>query len=248
MVAPTPVNAYLDAATTVKAGVFLMARVLLANPVLPPTMPAIMLAAAVFSMSVALFFYFFQDDLKRLLAYSTMAHLGYVLVGVGLGAYGVSLGFQGAALHIITHGASKALLFFCAGAIAYATGVRSISRLSGLGSRMPLTATAFFIGLAAVTGIPPFACFWSKFYLFSAALQLGGWAGGLLLAFLLLESMISFGFLLWVGGRIFLGEPSPAAAEAREVPFAMRAGLVLSILFCLAAPFVGMAFTHLIVR
>ena len=132
---------------------------------------------ALLTIFVALSFYFVQDDLKRLLAYSTIAHLGYVLLGIAVGGLGSTIGFRGGVLHIICHGYSKATLFFCAGAIAYVTGTRSISALRGLGRSMPLTATAFFIGLLSVTGVPPLACFWSKFMILSGAVRLHGAIG-----------------------------------------------------------------------
>ena len=132
MEAPTPISAYLHAAAMVKAGVFLMARSVSSGWAMPTELGMVMGAMAVVTLFIALSYYFVQDDLKRLLAYSTIAHLGYVLLGISLGALGSTVGFRGGVLHIICHGFSKATLFLCVGAIAYVTGSRSISALGGL--------------------------------------------------------------------------------------------------------------------
>jgi len=143
-------------------------------------------------------------------------------------------------LHIICHGYSKATLFFCAGVIAYVTGTRSISALRGLGKSLPLTATAFFIGLLAVTGVPPLACFWSKFMILSGAMRLHGPIGPVIVAFVLCETLISFGWMLYIAQKIFLGTPLVATEVPADPPWAMNVTLVLLMLGCVAAPWVGM--------
>jgi hydrogenase-4 component D len=239
MEAPTPVSAYLHAAAMVKAGVYLMVRTAHAGSV-PPALASSLLAAALVTLLVALASYFLQDDLKRLLAYSTIAHLAYVLLGAALGALGSALAYKAALLHIACHAFSKATLFLCAGAIAYVTGSRSISALGGLGRSMPLTATAFFVGVLAVSGIPPFACFWSKFMLLAGAVQLPGTTGPLLVALLLLESLVSFGWLLHVGQKVFFGAPTPVACVNSDPPWPMSATLVVLMLGCLLVPLVAL--------
>ncbi len=211
MEAPTPISAYLHAAAMVKAGVYLMARTATSGWAIPPKIALLMAGMALLTIFVALSFYFVQDDLKRLLAYSTIAHLGYVLLGIAIGGLGSTLGFRGAVLHIICHGYSKATLFFCAGSIAYVTGTRKISALRGLGKTLPLTATAFFIGLLSVTGVPPLACFWSKFMILSGAIRLSGPIGPLIVVFILCETLVSFGWMLYIAQKIFLGAPLVAA-------------------------------------
>jgi hydrogenase-4 component D len=246
MAAPTPVSAYLHAAAMVKAGVYLMARAASSGWAMPHGLAIVLAVLAVATMFVALSYYFVQDDLKRLLAYSTIAHLGYVLVGVALGAMGITVGFQGGVLHIICHGFGKATLFLCAGAVAYVTGTRSISALGGLARTMPLTAAAFFVGVLAVTGIPPFASFWSKFMLLAGALELPGLAGPILLVLLLVESFTAFAWMLYVGQRVFLGVTTPAAAVHSDPPLSMSITLVVLMIGCLLAPAVGLPLVELI--
>ncbi len=248
MEAPTPVSAYLHAAAMVKAGVFLMARAVSSGWAMPPRLAMLLGAMAVVTMFLALSYYFVQDDLKRLLAYSTIAHLGYVLLGVALGALGSTTGFRAGVLHIACHSFSKATLFLCAGAIAYITGSRSISALGGLARSMPLTAVAFFVGVLSVTGVPPFACFWSKFMLLAAAIKLGGALGPVLLGLVLVESLISFGWMLRVGQKVFLGPVTPVAAVNSDPPWPMSATLVFLMIGCLAIPAVGIPLVQLIGR
>ncbi len=239
MEAPTPISAYLHAAAMVKAGVYLMARTVSSGWTMSPQISWLMAGMALLTIFVALSFYFVQDDLKRLLAYSTIAHLGYVMLGIAIGALGAPLGYRGGVLHILCHGYSKATLFFCVGAIAYATGTRKISALRGLGRTMPLTATAFFVGLLSVTGVPPFACFWSKFMILAGAMQLRGAAGPAILTLVLCETLISFGWLLYIAQKVFLGATSEAAAVKSDPPWPMRVTLVALMIGCLAAPLVG---------
>jgi hydrogenase-4 component D len=240
MEAPTPVSAYLHAAAMVKAGVYLMARTIGAGWALPPEIVLLMAIMALLTTFAALSFYFVQDDLKRLLAYSTIAHLGYVLLGIAVGGLGSPTGFRGGVLHIVCHGFSKATLFFCVGAVAYITGSRSISAIRGLGRSMPLTATAFFTGILSVTGVPPLACFWSKFMILSGAMRLHGAIGPIIVALILCETLVSFAWMLYVAQKVFLGAPSPVAQVNSDPPWPMSATLVILMLGCLAAPMIGL--------
>jgi len=236
MEAPSPVSAYLHGAAMVNAGVFLIARVLFSGFHVSTNLGLLMVIMALLTMFMALLAYFRQDDLKRLLAYSTIVHLGYIFLGLSLGATGSVAGYQGAVLHILCHGVGKATLFLCAGAIAFSTGTRSISQVRGLATRWPLLGLAYLVGVLAVTGIPPFAGFWSKFLIFVGALQSP--AGWLVLVLLVLESVISFGWLLWVGQKIFLGEPSEVVLAAEDPPV-MSGVLIAGMALCLLIPLVG---------
>ena len=244
MAAPTPISAYLHAAAMVKAGVFLTARLLTAGWALPAGMGLLISIAALVTMFVALYFYFFQDDLKRLLAYSTIAQLGYIFLGLGVGALGAPMATRGAVLHILMHACAKTTLFLTVGVIGYATGTRSISKLSGLAKTMPIAAVAFFVGAFGLTGIPPLACFWSKMYVLAGALQVPGAFGPLVLVLVLIESLITFAWFLWVGQRVFFGKPSAGAAP---VPASMNWVLIAMILATVLIPLAGVPIvSHLI--
>jgi hydrogenase-4 component D len=245
MVAPTPVSAYLHAAAMVKAGVYLVARVAVSNTTLSHEAGLVLGIMAVATMVLAVVMYFIQDDLKRLLAFSTIGHLAYILFGVSLGIMGSTTGFEGGILHIINHGCAKGLLFLCVGAIAYATGSKSIRELSGLGRKMPLVSVAFIVGFLAVTGVPPLSCFWSKFMIFTGAFELGGIAGPVLGTIAILESVAAFAWYLFVGHKVFFGPVSEKAATAAgDPPMAINVTLVVLMVLSLAAPLIGYAFVR----
>ncbi len=245
MEAPTPVSAYLHAAAMVKAGVYLVARLVVSGWAVPQNMGILLAVMGLLTMLMAVLAYLRQDDLKRLLAYSTIVHLAYVLVGISLGVFGSKIGYQGATLHILCHGAAKGTLFLCVGAIAYGAGSRHISQLSGLARKMPLEAVTFLVGAFAVTGIPPFSCFWSKLFIFVGALESPG--GLAVLILLATESAISFGWLMWVAQRVFLGRPSQVAAAAVDPPWPMSFALVACIILCVVVPYVGLPIVKLLV-
>ena len=229
MAAPTPASAYLHAAAMVKAGVYLVARVLVSAGVeeFPPDIAFVLGAFAIVTMLTSVFLYFFQDDLKRLLAYSTIANLGYMFLGLSLGALGSGLGLRGGLLHLVGHSFTKTLLFLSVGAISYSTGIRKISSLSGLGKKMPLTALGFVLGALAISGVPPFNMFWSKFFIIAGAFQLHspwGWTLGLLA---LAESVAGFTWFLIVIHKVVFGTPSPAAAVAKDPPATMAIPLLV---------------------
>ncbi|MBC7288904.1 MAG: hypothetical protein H5T86_12880, partial [Armatimonadetes bacterium] len=260
MEAPTPVSAYLHAAAMVKAGLFLIARTIFGSYIALTKTNALynlgfaqlhvtghglgvfMAAAAAVTMLLGLYFYFFQDDLKRLLAYSTITHLGYVLFGFGLALAGVWVGLQAGLLHIAAHAAAKTTLFLSVGAIAWGSGTRLVSHLGGLVRKMPATALAFWTGVFALTGIPPLAGFWSKFFLLAAAIKLGGFWGVLLLLVFVIEALLALLWFLRVGQKAFFGEPTPVAEEAVEASPIMVAVLAVLAVLCLLAPLLAWPF------
>jgi hydrogenase-4 component D len=235
MAAPSPVSAYLHAASMVNAGVYLVLRVVLATApagAFPGGIGALIGVMALITLGVSVAQFFFQDDLKRLLALSTISHLAYVMLGAALGVAGSLRAVQGAALHVLAHGVGKGLLFLSVGTLSYAAGTRRIADLSGVLRRSPLAGVGFLIGALTVTGVPPFAGFWSKLLIVRGAVELGGWGiwvGALLLA----ESVLAFAWFLWVGQRVFLGPPSPAAAAMGRPSRVMEAVLVLLAVLCL---------------
>ena len=226
MAAPTPASAYLHAAAMVKAGVYLVARILISTEMFPANVAFVLSGFAIVTMLTSVFLYFFQDDLKRLLAYSTIANLGYMFLGLSLGALGSGLALRGGLLHLVGHSFTKSLLFLAVGAISYGTGIRKISALSGLGKRMPLTGLAFVLGALAISGVPPFNMFWSKFFIIAGAFQLHtgwGWTLGILA---LLESVAGFAWFLHVVHKVVFGAVSPAAEGAQDPPATMAIPLL----------------------
>lgn len=155
MEGPTPVSALIHAATMVAAGVFMVARLF---PIFSASADAMYVIAclgaftAFFAASIALV----QDDIKRVLAYSTLSQLGYMMLALGVGGYGAGM------FHLTTHAAFKALLFLGAGSVIHAMHTNNIWEMGGLGKKMPLTSSTFAIATLAIAGIFPLSGFWSK--------------------------------------------------------------------------------------
>ncbi|MCX6244420.1 MAG: NADH-quinone oxidoreductase subunit L [Bacteroidetes bacterium] len=156
MAGPTPVSALIHAATMVTAGVYMVARSNILYALAPATMTVVAvtgLVTALFAAAIAIY----QNDIKKILAYSTISQLGYMFLGLGLGA------FTGAMFHLITHAFFKALLFLAAGSVIHAMdGEQDIRKMGGLGSALPKTRWTFLIGTITIAGMPPFAGFFSK--------------------------------------------------------------------------------------
>jgi NADH-quinone oxidoreductase subunit L len=156
MEGPTPVSALIHAATMVTAGVYLIAR----THVLFELAPAVLDLAAVLggvTLLVAGLVALVQTDIKRVIAYSTMSQIGYMFVGVGIGAYGTGM------FHLMTHAFFKALLFMAAGVVIHAlAGEQDIRKMGGLARQLPRTYQIFLVGSLALAGIPPLAGFFSK--------------------------------------------------------------------------------------
>jgi NADH-quinone oxidoreductase subunit L len=156
MEGPTPVSALIHAATMVTAGVYMIVR----NHAIYDLSSTAMFWVGVIGGSTALFaatIGLVQNDIKRVLAYSTVSQLGYMFLGCGIGAYTAAI------FHLMTHAFFKALLFLSAGSVIHALGgEQDIRKMGGLSHKIPWTHKLFFIGTIAIAGIPPFAGFWSK--------------------------------------------------------------------------------------
>ena len=231
MVAPTPVSALLHAVAVVKAGVFGLARVsgyIFGGGVLERIGGSSVLATlAAVTILVASLLGLGQDNLKRRLAYSTIAHLSYIILGIALVNPNA---WRGGLFHIVTHAATKITLFFCAGAIYAKTHRENISELDGIGRQMPITMGAFALASIGLAGVPPFGGFVSKWFLAQGTLAAGEpW----LLLILLLGSLLSAALFLPLAARAFFKRSDrfthfDEAAPAMNVPIIVTA--VLSIL------------------
>ncbi len=246
MAAPTPVSCYLHAAAMVKAGVYLMARVTISTVGFAYGLGLLMAVFAVFTMLTSLFLFFFQTDLKKFLAYSTIAHLGYIFLGIGLGVMGSYYGYQGAVLHIICHAPAKALLFISVGCIAYATGTRDMRELGGLTKTMPLTSIAFIIGTLGVTGIAPLSCYWSKLFLMEGVIEIGGLTAIFLIIPFAMEIIIAFAWYFIVAHKVFFGPASAKVDAAQDLPLNSKIILLALIFLTIIAPFVGLPLVKLV--
>ena len=163
MAGPTPVSALIHAATMVTAGIYMIARSHVLydlSPVAQTVVAVIGVATALWAATIALK----QNDIKKVLAYSTVSQLGYMFLGLGVGAY------TGAVFHVMTHAFFKALLFLGAGSVIHAMGgEQDMRKMGGLARRLPVTHITFLIACIAIAGIPPFSGFFSKDEILAAA-------------------------------------------------------------------------------
>jgi multicomponent K+:H+ antiporter subunit A len=233
MAAPTPVSAYLHSATMVKLGVFLLARLW---PALAGTDAwiAIVGTAGVLTLVLGAYAAIFQHDLKGLLAYSTISHLGLVTVLLGMNS---RLALVAALFHVMNHATFKASLFMTAGIIDHETGTRDIRRLNGLYRFMPVTATLAVVAAAAMAGVPLLNGFLSKEMFFAEALAVEGPAPLLNRALPYVAvawGMFSVAYSLrFIHGVFFGPRPEGLAREPREPPRWMRFPMELLVAACL---------------
>jgi NADH-quinone oxidoreductase subunit L len=232
MEGPTPVSALIHAATMVTAGVYLIVR---AHPLFERAWAVQDLAAGLGAATLLMagLIALVQTDIKRVIAYSTMSQIGYMFVGAGLGAY------PNAIFHLMTHAFFKALLFLAAGIAIHAiAGEQDIRKLAGIGRLMPFTRAVFVAGSLALVGIFPFAGFFSKDSILSAALD-HGWYGDLIYAAGMVGALLTGIYTFRLFFIVFTGEPTPFAREhfhrdrGREGPLSMLVPVgVLAVLSC----------------
>jgi NADH-quinone oxidoreductase subunit L len=254
MEGPTTVSALIHAATMVKAGVYLTART---YPLLVLTPDSLLFVAiiggvtALLAATVALA----ANDIKRVLAYSTISQLGYMILGLGAGGYlflhahepaAAANGYAAATFHLMNHGFFKALLFLCAGSVIHAVGTNDMRLMGGLRKKMPITSITMLIGALAIAGMPPLSGFWSKDEVLAAVYSAGEfdwiffilWFLGVATAFMTAFYM----FRMWF--MTFSGEPR-SEVHAHESPKIMTAPLmILAGLACISgfALFIGSGF------
>ena len=232
MSAPTPVSAYLHSATMVKAGVFLLVRFW---PVLAGTEQWFWFVGGAGLVTLVLGAYaaMFQQDLKAVLAYSTISHLGLITMLVGLGS---TLGVVAAIFHIVNHATFKASLFMAAGAVDHEAGTRDLRELGGLRRFMPITATLAVIAGAAMAGVPLLNGFLSKEMFFAEALAADGGvlADGLPAVIAVAASAFGVTYSLRFVGGVFFGRvPARLPRTPHEPPRWMRIPIGLLALACL---------------
>jgi NADH-quinone oxidoreductase subunit L len=227
MEGPTPVSALIHAATMVAAGVFLMAR---SYPMLTAevfiTMAYVGGFTAVFAATMGLV----MDDIKKVLAYSTVSQLGLMMLGLGVGGFVVT-GYTAGIYHLTTHAFFKACLFLGSGSVIHAVHTQSVSEMGGLRRRMPVTFATFLVATLALTGMPPFSGYFTKDSIIASALQMGMEHPRHLLlpAFAIGATVMTAFYMFRLVFLTFLGTPRDAHRHehAHESPWVMVLPLVI---------------------
>ncbi|RLG64537.1 hydrogenase 4 subunit D [archaeon] len=238
MIAPTPVSAYLHAAAMVKVGVFLLFRSIQYAAPIDQFVGLIIGVMAVLTMVYGLVMYVPQLDMKRLLAYSTITQLSYMFLALSFASIGAVEGLRGSIFHLWNHAYAKALFFLTAGALSYATGSKFLIDYRGLIERSRILAISFSVAAFSISGIPPLACFYSKFVIFLSGFSHSPiWVPALTLI-AIGESVCCFIiFLYWVIKCIY-GEASDHISKMQDIPLTMSVALVVLVIMCFISAYI----------
>ena len=234
MVGPTPVSALIHAATMVTAGVYMIARLNFLYAIGPDAMWVVAVIGTLtsfFAATVAIV----QTDIKRVLAYSTISQIGYMMLGVGVGAFAAGI------FHLMTHAFFKSLLFLCAGAVIHALhGEQDMRRMGGLRRKLPITWGTMLVATLAISGMPPFSGFFSKDLVLESAYTSGHswmWLMGVITAGLTAFYMFRLIFLTFHGESRVAPDRAP---HIHEAPSTMTTPLMVLAVFAAIGGFVGM--------
>jgi NADH-quinone oxidoreductase subunit L len=233
MEGPTPVSALIHAATMVTAGVYMIARMHVLfdhSPFALGVVATIGALTAIFAATIALV----QNDIKRVLAYSTISQLGYMFLGCGMAAYSAAI------FHLMTHAFFKALLFLAAGAVIHSLGgEQDLRKMGGLRKKLPVTFWTMTAAVLAIAGFFPFAGFFSKdAILYAAFLQ--GTSGKILWFVGLLTALLTSFYMFRLWYMTFMGEPRSPEVHPHESPWSMRGPLVILAALSVGGGWIGM--------
>ncbi|HIJ08377.1 TPA: NADH-quinone oxidoreductase subunit M [Candidatus Bathyarchaeota archaeon] len=200
-----------------------------------------------------------ETDIKRIIAYSSIAHMGYVMFGLSLfpshplagGTVAITAAITGTVLHLINHAVSKGLFFLSAGAVMHQTEVRDVNEMGGLAGKMPFTTVNSAIAALSIAGTPPFACFISEFLIFVGAFEVIKTDGFFILptALMLVATVLSLAYSLRFVSKVFLGQSKNGAEGEKkivDVPNYMKLAMVLLVIFVILLGIYPTFFVHLI--
>jgi len=236
--APAPISAMLSGVLIKSLGVYALARVVFNIFGVSFEVGWLLIVLGILSMVAGAFLAIGQWDIKRLMAYSSISQIGYVVLGIGMGvmllAKGAnpawaSLAILGGLFHLVNHAVYKSLLFLTSGSIEMATGTRQLKEMGGLARRLPFTRTANAVASASIVGIPPFSGFWSKLILVMAAVQAHYYWIAAIIVFVSLCTLIMY---LKVQRYVFLGELPENLQEVEENGGSMLVAMVFLTCLC----------------
>jgi multicomponent Na+:H+ antiporter subunit D len=235
--APAPISAILSGLLIKVSGVYAMTRIFFHVFGLTPALSQVLMWMGAISIVLAALLAVGQKDMKRMLAYSSISQVGYVVLGIGIGT---PLGIAGGLFHLLNHAVAKSLLFLTSGSVQQATGTRNLEEMGGLAKRMPITAATNLIGSLSISGVPPLGGFWSKLIIIIALVQS---REGLLAVIAVLASVLTLWYYLIIQRKAFFGKLNERWAAVKEAPFWMAAATVILALICLG---LGIVFSSVI--
>jgi multicomponent Na+:H+ antiporter subunit D len=237
--APAPISAMLSGVLIKALGVYALARIIFNVFTVSIQISWVLIALGVLSMVIGVFLAVGQWDFKRLLAYHSISQMGYVILGIGIGASIIakggntafaSLAILGGLFHLVNHAVFKSLLFLTSGSVEMSTGTRQLKQMGGLADKMPYTRAACTIASASIAGVPPFNGFWSKLIIVIAAVQAGFWILAIVTVIVSLVTLISF---LKVQRYVFLGQLPENFNDIKENKGGMMLAMTFLALLCI---------------
>ena len=246
--APSSISAMLSG-VVIKAGIFAMSKGLFTifNPAVFDY-GSVLMIFGVATITIGNVMALMQRDIKRLLAYSSIVNIGYILTGLGIGGYVLAnyykstpeaamtvavLAIAGSLFHVLNHAIGKGLLFLCSGCFVHEAGTRDIAELEGIGRKMVFSGTSFTIGLLALAGVPPLSGFWSKLFIILAGFSIPDNSFLKLVSIIMvLNSIFAASYYLWLLQRIVLKTPKSTLQKVVEAPFSMVLPIVLLAIAC----------------
>lgn len=235
--APAPISAMLSGVLIKALGIYTITRIMFHVIGQNVMVSSILMFLGALSMVVAGLLAIGQSDFKRMLAYSSISQIGYILIGLGLALNPnvsvavAALGLIGALFHLVNHAVFKSLLFLCSGAVEYRTGTRDLGKLGGLIRKMPVTSATCAIGSLSIAGIPPLNGFWSKLIIIIALLRGGYMIYGTIAVAV---GFITLVYFIKLQREALFGTLPQVLREVREAPFAMTLPLVILAALCVA--------------
>jgi multicomponent Na+:H+ antiporter subunit D len=225
--APAPISAMLSGVLIKSLGVYAICRLAFNVFGIDPDVQSILMALGALSMAVGVVLALYQWDMKRLLAYHSISQIGYIVLGLGIGT---PLGIMGGLLHLFNHSVFKSLLFLNSGAVEYSVGSRNLKEMGGLSQRMPVTSWTTLSASMSISGVPPFAGFWSKLLIIMACVQEKQWVYGAIAVAVSILTLMSF---MKVTRYAFLGTIRDTLRGVKEVPAFMRLAMVGLAIVCI---------------
>jgi len=236
--APAPISAMLSGVLIKTLGIYALVRIIFNVFGVSVSVSWVLITLGVLSMLVGVFLAVGQWDLKRLLAYHSISQMGYVVLGIGIGALilarsgniaWASLAILGGLFHLLNHAVFKSLLFLTSGSVQMSTGTRQLKQMGGLAEKMPFTRATCTIASASIAGVPPFNGFWSKLIIVFAAAQAQLWTLAAVTVIVSLVTLISF---LKVQRYVFLGELPENLQQTKENKGSMLVAMVFLACLC----------------
>ena len=232
--APAPISAMLSGLLIKALGVYCIIRLLFLVFGFAQSYSFVLILLGILSMVGGAILAIGQGDFKRLLAYSSISQMGYIIFGIGLGT---PLGIIGGLFHLLNHAFFKSLLFLCSGAVEYATGTRDLKQLGGLWKKMPVTSATCSIASLSISGIPPFGGFFSKLIIVIAAVKAYDTLGPVAYVYAAITVFVSFLTIIYfvkLQKMALFGELPEKLSKVREVPVLMWSVLIILAVFCIA--------------